>query len=88
MLVSDPRGTAVIHRPLHRLHRSGPLRRNEAEVFKSRPVADGASEILGGDPDADEIQSVISANGEFESTSSPSEPRSRPGRAPSTSSTP
>ncbi len=66
VLVADPRGSAVITDPFTAYIDRGRYVRNEAEVLKSRAVAEGASEILGGDPDADEIQSVITANGEYE----------------------
>lgn len=66
VLVSDPRGSAIITDPFTAYIDRGRYVRNEAEVFKSRPVAEGASALLGGDPSADEIQSVVTAKGEYE----------------------
>ncbi len=66
MLLSDPRGTAVFTDPFTAYIDQGRYVANEAEVFISRPVAVRASEILGGNPDADEIQGVVSAEGEFD----------------------
>ena len=66
VLISDPRGSAAITDPFTAYIDRGRYVRNQAEVFKSRAVAEGASEILGGDPSADEIQSVVTANGEYE----------------------
>ena len=66
VLLSDPRGAAVFSDPFTAYIDRGRYVRNEAEVFKSRPVAVRASELLGGDPSPDEIQGVVSAHGEFE----------------------
>ena len=66
VLISDPRGSAAITDPFTAYIDRGRYVRNQAEVFKSRAVAEGASETLGGDPSADEIQSVVTANGEYE----------------------
>jgi len=66
VLLTDPRGTAVYVDPFTAYIDQGRYVANEAEVFKSRPVAERASEMLGGDPDADEIQAVVSTDGEFE----------------------
>ena len=65
-MVSDPRGSAIITDPFTAYIDRGRYVRNEAEVFKSRPVAEGASALLGGDPSADEIQRVVTAQGEYE----------------------
>ena len=66
VLLSDPRGTAVFTDPFTAYIDQGRYVANEAEVFTSRPVAVRASELLGGNPDADEIQSAVSAEGEFD----------------------
>ena len=66
VLISDPRGSAAITDPFTAYIDRGRYVRNQAEVFKSRPVAARASEILGGDPTANEIQSVVTATGEYE----------------------
>ena len=52
VLLSDPRGTAVLTDPFTAYIDQGRYVANEAEVFTSRPVAVRASELLGGDPDA------------------------------------
>ncbi len=66
VLLTDPRGTAVYVDPFTAYIDQGRYVANEAEVFESRTVAVRASEMLGGDPDADEIQAVVSTDGEFE----------------------
>ncbi len=81
VLISDPRGSAAITDPFTAYIDRGRYVRNEAEVIQVSTVAEGASEILGGDPSADEIQSVVTANGRVRvrRAHDRSDPADRPG---------
>ena len=66
VLLTSPTGTASVADPFTAYIDRGRYVRNEAEVFKSQAVAIRASQLLGGDPSADEIKEVASAHGQFE----------------------